>query len=129
VNVARSMRRDRTWNLRNIEHALPPLLNKQVVQPVPNAFGAFGRGRQEGLVSFVWFVIVLDEVPNVDFLVPKTRTKSAPRGLRFHRSLFSRYARRHEILLLRPIRGLRLIQVARPCASRSSTLRWSGSPR
>src|SRR5258706_15705492 len=84
------MRRDGAWNLRDVEHTLAALLDKQLVQPVPNVPRASGRGRQEGLVSFVWFVVLLDEVPDIDFLPPEACPESAPRVLRFRRGLCGR---------------------------------------
>jgi hypothetical protein len=72
------VRGDGTGNLRNIEHAFLALLDKQVLQFFPNAFGALrGRG-EERAVAVVRRVILLEKPPNVDIALPQARCESAP---------------------------------------------------
>ena len=66
VDIARIMRGDRTWNLRDVENSLFSFFQKEFIQLVPQRFGAFCGSREERLVSFVRCVVLLDEVADVD---------------------------------------------------------------
>src|SRR5262245_65211059 len=78
IDVAGSVRGDGTWNLGYIEDPFLALLHEQFVQMVPDLPGALRGGGKEGSVSFVGFVVLLDEIANVDLLPPETRMKSLP---------------------------------------------------
>ncbi len=85
-------------------------------------------GRQEGLVAVVRLVVLLDEVANVDLLLPEARPEAVPRRRRLVRLRCVAIGR--HVVLLRDrahARGSPVPAAAR-CAGRSSVLRWSGSP-
>ncbi len=132
VDVPRTVRRDRAWNLGDVEHALLPLLEEELVEPFPDRERARGSGREERRVSLVRLVVLLDEVPDVDLLLPQARPEPAPRGLLRLRLGCLLCARSHEPLLGRfgsVRRGARRAPATARCAGRSSAPRWSGSPR
>ena len=78
IDVAWAMRGDGTWNLRNVEHAFLSLFHKEFVQPIPQVLGPLGCGRKKRPVSLVWLVVLLDEVANIDLLLPETGLESLP---------------------------------------------------
>src|SRR4029453_13199395 len=82
VDVARGMRRDRARNLRDVEHALLSFLDEQLLERVPDAQRPRRGRRQEGLISVVRLVVLLNEVTNVDLFLPETGSKLLPRGRR-----------------------------------------------
>ncbi len=45
---------------------------------VPQGSGCVGSTGQEGFVTFIWGVVFLDEVTNVDFILPITFGKTFP---------------------------------------------------
>ena len=75
----------------HVQHAaLLPLLAGQVHDLVPQGLGVLGGTGQEGLVAVIGGVILLDEVPDIDLLLPHAGGEGVP--LRydtrfFHRSL------------------------------------------
>src|SRR3954463_8583550 len=73
------MGRYRTWDRRYVQHPFAPLLNEQLTEAVPEFLRAVGRRRQERLIAIVRIVVVLNEVPNVDFLLPGPSSKLVPR--------------------------------------------------
>src|SRR5207244_4293100 len=83
IDVARPMGCDRAGYLRDVQYALLALLDKEQVQSIPELFGALCCGCKEGLISLVGLVVLLDEVSNIDFPLPKTRLESMPWSGRF----------------------------------------------
>ena len=71
VDVAGRVGGDRAGNLRDVEHALLALLDEQFVQRVPDLLRARGRRREERPVALVRAVVLLDEVADVDLLLPE----------------------------------------------------------
>ena len=88
IDVAGRMRGDGARNLRDVEHAFPALLDKELVQACPELLRTFGGRREERFVAVVGLVVLLDEVANVDLLLPETGLEAVPgraipfRGLR-----------------------------------------------
>src|SRR5687767_6375134 len=72
------MSRDGTWDLRNIEYTCFALFEKEFAQAIPDFLGAFRRRRQERLVTFVRRIVLLNEVANIDFVLPETNVESFP---------------------------------------------------
>src|SRR6185436_4686504 len=79
VDVAWRVSRNRTGNLRHVEHALLALLDEELLKLLPDLQRAFRGRREEGLVPVVRFVILLDEIADVDLFLPETCTKAMPR--------------------------------------------------
>jgi len=86
INVAGAMRRNRAGNLRDVEHSFLALFDKQLVQTIPDLPGPLRRGRKKRLISLIWLVVLLNEITDVDFLLPKTRLESVPGRNRCFRS-------------------------------------------
>ena len=78
VDVAGRVGGDGAGNLRDVEHALLPLLDEQLVERLPDLLRARGGGREERFVAVVRLVVLLDEVANVDLLLPETGSESRP---------------------------------------------------
>src|SRR5438046_741642 len=89
---------DGAGNLRNVEDAFAPLLSEQFVQAFPDLSSSFGRWSQKRSISFIRFIVLLDEVSNIDFFLVEARMKSSPWGLQF--VLFGRCNGSHLILPL-----------------------------
>ena len=58
--------------------ALGSLFLLQLLQRSPELIGSFRRTCQEGFVSIVWLVVILNELPDIDFLFPESALKSIP---------------------------------------------------
>jgi hypothetical protein len=83
INVAWAMSGDGTWNLGDVKHTFLSLFHKKFVQPIPQVLGPLGCGRKEGPFSLIWLVVLLDEVTNINLLLPETRLESLPWGNHF----------------------------------------------
>src|ERR1051325_5585546 len=72
------MRRDRTGNLRDVQHAFLAFFHKELVQLLPDLSRTPGCANQERFITFVWLVVLLDEIANVDLFLPKPAGESLP---------------------------------------------------
>jgi hypothetical protein len=72
------VRGDRTRYLRNIQHAFLAFLDEQLHQLVPDPLSAFSYRRQKGIVSFIRRVVLLNEITDIDFLLPQVLRKTFP---------------------------------------------------
>ena len=79
IDVAGGVRGDGTGRLRDIEYPFSALLHKECVQMIPDLPGARRFRPEKRLISLVRFVVLLDEVTNVDLRLPKPRLESVPR--------------------------------------------------
>ena len=82
VDVAGRMGGDRTGSLGDVEHALLALLDEQRLERFPDLLRARGRRREKAAVTVVRLVILLDEVADVDLVLPESGPKPAPGRLR-----------------------------------------------
>src|SRR5690349_4379830 len=78
IDVTRRVRRNRTWDLGNVEHAFAALLDEHILQLFPNPFGALGRGGEKLSVALVGGVVLLEKPAHVDVPLPKAGFESAP---------------------------------------------------
>ena len=78
VDVAGCVRRNRTGNLGDVEDALLALLDEQRLEGLPDLLRACGRGREKTVVAVVRLVVLLDEIADVDLLLPESGPESAP---------------------------------------------------
>ena len=78
VDVPRRVRRDRTWYLRDVEHAFLALFDEQVFELLPDPLGAVGGRREESGVALVGRVVLLEEPADVDVALPQARLEPAP---------------------------------------------------
>ena len=135
VDVAGRVRGDRARNLRDVEHALLPLLDEQRRSACPrSSSSARWRGARNAVVAVVRRVVLLDEVADVDLLLPEAGPESVPGRTPRRESLVGCRGRRAMSVLLSASPAVRPRrfdepQQPRPCAGRSSVPRWSGSPR
>ena len=79
VDVARRVGEDARRDLRDVEDALLAFRVEQGPQRPPDAGRALGRALQEGAVAFVRGVVLLDEVADVDAVLPAARLRSRAR--------------------------------------------------
>ena len=99
VDVAGGVRRDRAGYLGDVEHALAAFLDEQLLEDVPDVLGPRCRGLQKGRISVVRLVVLLNEIANVDFLLPETGSKPLPGRGRSVDRLLLRNHRGHVVLL------------------------------
>jgi hypothetical protein len=77
------MRGDGTWNLGNIKYTFLSLFHKEFVQPIPQVLGPLGCRRKKRPLSLIWLVVLLDEVANINLLLPESSLESLPWGNHF----------------------------------------------
>jgi len=78
--AASRVHRDAGGNLRDIEDALLPLLREQRLELLPETLRARRRSLQELAVALIGRVIALDEVAQVDAMLPGARPTSPRRS-------------------------------------------------
>ena len=95
VDVARGVGGDGARDLGDIEHALAALFGEEVGQLFPDRGRALRRRREEVGVAVVGRVILLDEVANVDLVLPQAFLEALPGRSRVD-GFRIRYGRSHE---------------------------------
>ena len=91
VDVPGTVGGDRARHLRDVEDALLALLHEQRLELRPDRPRAGGRRGEEGAVALVRLVVLLDEVPDVDLLLPEAPAEPVPgRARRAGRRLLRR---------------------------------------
>jgi hypothetical protein len=62
---------DGAGNLGYIQDSLFAFFYKEVTEDFPDLLGTVGCWGKKGVIPFIRFVILLDKVANVDFLLPE----------------------------------------------------------
>jgi hypothetical protein len=81
IDIAGLMGGDGAGNRGDVEHPLSSLLNEQLVERSPERLSTRGRPSQKRAVAVVGLVILLNEIADVDFFLPKSWLKSPPRPI------------------------------------------------
>src|SRR5262245_24180096 len=72
IDIARTVRGNGAWNLRDVEHTFLALFHKELVQPLPYLLGPLRCGRKKRLVPLIRLVVLLKTVTNIDLQSPST---------------------------------------------------------
>ena len=79
VNVTRTISRDRLGKLRfRVVNATFTFFFKHFGELIPNLLRLFRRGGEERLITLVRGVVILDEITDVDFMLPGITLEASP---------------------------------------------------